>query len=162
MSAVCWLPFSCNLMAQVSSNKQLAYSTHTSGVLPRQLPIIILVRETGPWREKSHGDMCFCCCWKTVNCKPASKHSCAKLSVLFRYYLKRFIFEISLLKFVLNSVLNIVWRHAYIWKYMLEVYTQLMKIQEQIYRLLGNRKCWGRSGVQHKRGEAIANSRTFL
>ena len=122
--------FPVNFRTQVSSNRYLAYSAHTSGILPRQLPIIILERETGPWREKSHGDMCFCCCWKTVNCKTASKHSCAKLSVLFRYYLKRFIFEISLLKFVLNSVLNIVWRHAYIWKYMLEVYTQLMKIQE--------------------------------
>ena len=57
MCAVCWPPFCCNLMAQVSSNRELAYSARTSGVLPRQLPIIILERETGPWREKST-EMC--------------------------------------------------------------------------------------------------------
>lgn len=47
---------------------QLASSAHTSGVLlPKYLPVSVLERELGLWRERHHGGLCFCFPWKTVS-----------------------------------------------------------------------------------------------
>ena len=102
-----------------------------------------------PWREKSHGD-----CASVAAERQSIAHHLLNTHVqncqcYIDSILKDLFVEIHYNFYQLNSVLNIVWRPAYIWKYMPEVYTQLMKIQEQIYRLLGNRKCLGRSRVQY-------------
>ena len=151
MCAVCWLPFSCSLMVQVSSDGWwLVCFLCTYLWSSSQATSQHYIREEDiPWREKSHGD----CASVTAERQSIAHHllntHVQNCQCYIDSILKDLFVEIHYNFYQLSSVLNIVWRPAYIWKYMPEVYTQLMKIQEQIYRLLGNRKCLGRSRVQY-------------
>ena len=132
MCAVCWLPFSCKFMIQVSSDGWwLACLLCTHLWSSSQTTSYHYIREEDiPWREKSHGDYASVAVERQSIAHHLLNTHVQNCQCSLDSILKDLFFEISSLKFLLNSVLNIVWRHAYIWKYVLEVYTQLTKIQE--------------------------------